>query len=193
MVWAACTLDFFGFLRIGEMTVPNKSSYDTNVHLSINDVTFDHESSPSAMFITIKASKTDPFRTGITLALGRTNHPLCPVAAMPAYLQIRGTKSGPLFQFSDGEPLTRSGFVAHVKACLTAAQKKYNGHSFQIGAATTAASRGMEDSIIKTLGRWESTAYLHYIKIPREQLFLYMCNGCLVVRLVKCIIIQKEM
>ena len=176
MIWAACTLAFFGFLRIGEMTIANNSAYDPSIHLSISDVTFDHASSPSAMFITIKASKTDPFRKGITLALGRTYRPLCPVAAMAAYLQRRGTGSGPLFRFMDWGPLTRKKFVDQVKKGLTAAgvdQKKYNGHSFRIGAATTAAMKGMEDSLIKTLGRWESAAYLRYVKIPREQLLSY--------------------
>ncbi len=48
----------------------------------------------------------------------------------------------------------------------------YNGHSFRIGAATTAAAKGIEDAIIQTLGRWQSTAYLRYmyVKIPRERL-----------------------
>ena len=176
MIWAACALAFFGFLRIGEMTVPSINSYDPTTHLSMSDVAFDHPSNPTAMFVTIKCSKTDPFRKGITLALGRTNRPLCPVAAMAAYLHNRGMTAGPLFRFKDGEPLTRKIFVAWVKSGLSKAgidQKDYNGHSFRIGAATTAASKGMEDSIIKTLGRWESTAYLRYVKIPREQLLSY--------------------
>ena len=44
------------------------------------------------------------------------------------------------------------------------------GHSFRIGAATTAAEKGVEDSLIKTLGRWESNAYQTYIRVPREVL-----------------------
>ena len=48
--------------------------------------------------------------------------------------------------------------------------RSYSGHSFRIGAATTAAEKGVDDSIIKTLGRWESLAYLQYIKVPRSHL-----------------------
>ena len=74
---------------------------------------------------------------------------------------------------SDGRFLTRSRFVSHLKEALIAAgvdTSKYSGHSFRIGAATTAASCGIQDSLIKTLGRWESDAYTLYIRTPRETL-----------------------
>lgn len=80
---------------------------------------------------------------------------------------------GPLFKLNNGRLLTRQLFVEAVRKGLKLArvnQDKYCGHSFRIGAATTAAARGVEDSIIKTLGRWESLAYLQYVKIPRSQL-----------------------
>jgi len=46
------------------------------------------------------------------------------------------------------------------------------------GAETTAASREIEDSIIKTQGKWESPAYLQYVRIPREQLASYSRTLC---------------
>ena len=46
----------------------------------------------------------------------------------------------------------------------------YAGHSFRIGAATMAASCGLQDSLIKTLGWWESATYTLYVRMPRETL-----------------------
>lgn len=40
--------------------------------------------------------------------------------------------------------------------------------SFRIGAATSAALAGIEDSTIQLLGRWQSGAFLCYIRTPQE-------------------------
>ena len=75
--------------------------------------------------------------------------------------------------FTSGQYLSRKRFVELVRAALARTeldQQKYCGHSFRIGAASTAASKEIED---KTLGRWESTAYLRYVRIPREQVTGY--------------------
>ena len=174
MLWAACCLCFFAFLRAGEMKVPSDSEYDESVHLSVRDVAVDDPTHPSIIQIRIKQSKTDPFRKGIDLYVGKTGSSLCPVVAMMNYLMVRGTKRlGPLFIFSDGRVLTRQRFVDAVRDGLNKAginSKNYSGHSFRIGAATTVAMKGVDDSIIKTLGRWESLAYLQYIKVPYSQL-----------------------
>ena len=176
LIWAACCLCFFGFLRAGELTVPSSSEYDPGVHLNVGDLTLDNATQPSLVRVNIKQSKTDPFRKGVYLYLGRTGTDLCPVAALLDFLQARGTAPGMLFTFEDGRLLTRQRFVDLVRDALQKAgvpREKYSGHSFRIGAATTAAARGVEDCIIQTLGRWESLAYLRYVRLPREQLAGY--------------------
>ena len=174
MLWAAsCCL---GFLRAGEFTVPADNSFDSEAHLCFNDIAVDNPAQPQVVQITIKQSKTDPCRRGVKLYLGKTSTDLCPVVSLLNYLVVRGNKPGPLFIFKDGRLLTRQHLVQALRGALQAAgidQSKYCGHSFRIGAATTAAAKGIEDSIIKTLGRWNSIAYLQYVKIPREQLASY--------------------
>ena len=84
--------------------------------------------------------------------LRRTGSDLCPVAAVLDFPQARGISPGPLFLFEDGRPLTRQRFVVLVRDTLRKAridQSKYCGHSFWIGAPTTAAAKGIEDCIIK--------------------------------------------
>ena len=173
MLWAACCTAFFGFLRSGEFTVPTLSGFDPSTHLSFGDVAVDNPQQPSLIQLNLKASKTDPFRKGVQVVIGATGDDLCPVTAMLAYLAVRGGAQGPLFQFGNGSPLTRTVFVSRTKAALQRlglSAAMYAGHSFRAGAATTAAAAGLEDSLIKTMGRWESSAYLLYIRIPRAEL-----------------------
>jgi len=86
---------------------------------------------------------------------------------------IRDPSPGPFFVFSDGTYLTRERFVEAVQKALDLASidsSSYAGHSFRIGAATTATKQGIQDSLVKTLGCWKSSAYSLYICIPRGSL-----------------------
>ena len=173
MLWSACCLGFFAFLRSGEMTSPSVNSFDPAWHLTPMDIAVDDLQSPSLIQISLKGSKTDQARQGINLFIGRTNNELCPIAAMLAYLAARGFDQGPLFQTEDRQPLTRAKLVSLLRSTLTAAgidPTGYSGHSFRIGAATTAAACGIHDSTIQTLGRWASDSYLRYIRMPQQTL-----------------------
>ena len=82
------------------------------------------------------------------------------------YLAKRGNTPGALFQWENKIPLSKTKFVEAIRRALTAASlpaKDYAGHSFRIGAATTAASAGIEDSTIQTLGQWKSASFQLYI------------------------------
>jgi len=103
--------------------------------------------------------------------MGKTGDDICPVKALFDYLRLRGQKEGPLFMWKDGSPLQKPQFNMAVRTALTQAKlPKLAGHSFRIGAATTAASAGLEDSTIQTLGRWKSSSYLLYIRLEPRRL-----------------------
>ena len=121
--------------------VPSSSSYDASVHLSCADISVDNTESPTIIMVRIKASKTDPFRRGVDLYLGKTGSDICPVSAMLRYLCVRGTSPGLLFHFSDGRLLIRQRFVEALRHGLKEAgmdQQLCCGHSLRIGAVTTA-------------------------------------------------------
>lgn len=173
MLWAACCLGFFGFLRSGEFTLPSASAFDATKHLTAGDVAVDSHTNPTILAVRLKVTKTDPFGEGITIYLGKTAGPVCPVSALLQYLARRPPREGPLFIDHQGNPLTKASFTRRLRETLTRAgidPSRYKGHSFRIGAATTAAACGISDSLIKTLGRWRSEAYQAYIRIPASDL-----------------------
>ena len=163
----------FGFLRSGEVVAPNQHEFDPGTTLCYSDILVDSKLKPTMIQATIKASKTDPFRQGVSLYLGATGMQLCPVTAVLAYMVVRGNSPGPLFHWQNGSYLTRESFINSLREVLTSAgypPEKYAGHSFRIGAATTAARCGIPDSLIQTLGRWQSSAYMRYIRTSPDTL-----------------------
>ena len=49
MFWAASTLAYFGFLRSAEFTVPSLSAFNTDIHLTVDDIAVDSHTSPSCL------------------------------------------------------------------------------------------------------------------------------------------------
>ena len=94
---------------------------------------------------------------------------ICPVQALQSYLLERGHQSGPLFCDKNFHPISYNTFNAWFRqlVVLCNIQGQLNLHSMRIGAATNAAMRGVSSSKIKLMGRWKSSAYLSYIRIPK--------------------------
>ena len=123
--------------------MPDDTTYNPKVHLSVDDTAIDKAQQPTVLQITIKQSKIDPFRKGVDIFMRRVSSTLCPVAAVTGYLCVRGTSPGQRFHYADGRPLTRPRFAAATRSALSEAgidSSFYCTHSFCIGAATTAAS-----------------------------------------------------
>ena len=173
MLWAAFCMGFFAFLRAGEFTCQSLNSFDQSSMLALDDVWVDSHADPRCLTVRLKRSKGDPFGHGVLIYLGRTFQPLCPVAAVLSYLAIHSSSPGPFFVFSDGSPLSRDRLVSALSQALKELgldSSSYKGHSFRIGAATAAAKAGLSDSLIQVLGRWRSSAFLSYIRTPKDVL-----------------------
>lgn len=172
MLWAACLLAYFGFLRAAEFMVLNLASFSPSTHLGIYDISVDSPTAPTCLRIHIKVSKTDLFRKGCYIHIGQGRHPLCALQAMMAYLSQRANSPGPLFLKSDGQPLYRTLLTDWLRPILSVegVAGNYSCHSFRIGAATVAARNGVPDHLIQALGRWSSNAYQLYIRTPSEAL-----------------------
>jgi len=54
MMYAACCLAFFTFLRVSEFTVPGDNLFDESSHLSFNSIAIDNKDNPRQLKLTIK-------------------------------------------------------------------------------------------------------------------------------------------
>ena len=105
MLWAASCM-FYGFLRLGEITVSSMAEFDSEGHLCEGDVALDCLEDPAVVRVHIKALKTDQFRQGVFVFIGKTDNNRCPVTAIVAYLAVRGRSAGPFFRWKSGSPLS---------------------------------------------------------------------------------------
>ena len=163
LLWAICCTAFFGFFQLGEL-LPESCPGQRG---GLSDFGGCGSRQPR------ETNNGDQFGAGAHIILGRTGSPLCPVMAILEYIEIRGSSAGPFFQGTHSQPVLKTWFVEQLRSILAAAglpQQQYARHSFRIGAATTAALAGVEDSMIQTLGRWQSGAFFQYIRTPSEKL-----------------------
>ena len=95
------------------------------------------------------------------------------MAAVLAFMALRGPGPGPFFRFSDGKPLTRSRLVVKLKESIQAAGVNctaYSGHSFRSGAATTAARQGIGNATIKMLAAGKAVRTSCTLRCPESNL-----------------------
>ena len=161
-------LAFYAFLRIGELTYQGKTC---SPHvLQVTYVSFTRvKSKITGMIISFRSFKHSQHGSISNIKIEHEESEMCPVDILCRYLAVRPKGEGSLFVFKDNQPVTSSFFYDIYVKCL----RKLNldphvckGHSFRIGAATHSAMLGYSDSQIASMGRWKSSAFKKYIRIP---------------------------
>ena len=150
---------FSSFLRLGEVT-------DSPHNIPFSQVLF----SPNSVNITLSTFKHHQGRPPVTISIPQSpSSPLCPVLLLTRYIHVRGSRPGPFFSTQNGQPVPPEEFrrtLARAKSVSSLSSARITPHSFRIGAATHAASKGYTSQQIQAMGRWKSSAFLKYIRIP---------------------------
>ena len=168
-LYAAFCLAFAAFLRVGEFTYSSSDREKADFSqwfLTRRSVTLYDD----YLELRLPASKTDPFRRGITLTVAASGDNACPVRALRHLFRWKASLDSPLFETASG--FTRELVVGQVRQILALLGIKghYSGHSFRRGAATSARLAGLSDDEIMLLGRWKSAAYRLYIDTHPERI-----------------------
>jgi len=110
------------------------------------------ERAEQGIVITLSRSKTDQEGRGRSVAIPRVAGPICPVAALDAWLGASRIADGPLFR-----PVSKAGKVLESRLSASAVAiiikqraaqigldpERYAGHSLRAGFATSAAAAGL--------------------------------------------------
>lgn len=140
----------------------------------------DLETKPDGLLVHIRQSKGDPEKRGQLVGVARGTHPdTDPIAALDAWLDLRGHQPGRLFlgvrnKQIGPRPFTGSGLARMLKdraAAVGLPSERISGHSLRAGHATAAAMAGVDLARIVAQTRHTriSTLVEHYIR-PLEAL-----------------------
>lgn len=167
--WCACTLAFFGLLRINEYA---------NGHLKHRHV----QHTAAGVMIIVIYSKTSLQPARIDIA--SRSDVLCPSRAFSAYLaffaadpSLPHRPDDALFitrrRPSGSHPMSDVEFTAIVRALIERTSPgcdstRYAGHSFRRGGTSALKLAGVADSIIQLHGRWKSDAFRAYIDVDHN-------------------------
>lgn len=156
---------FHGFLRVGEIVYTKLGQLQQIV--SLNDAQILCEGKDQFIRLRLQHSKCDQAVKGTFIDIAKTDTPVCPVKLLKDYLAVRSKLNGLLFCHFNGKHVSRYQFSSILSKSLKVLGIDSSGiksHSFRIGAATEAATKGICNEEIMKLGRWKSETYKSYIR-----------------------------
>ena len=170
-LWCVINLCFYGLLRIGSVTVPNKQSWDSSKILTRGDITITND----GCILKFRHTKTIQYGERVfEAAIPRLpGTPHCPTSLLMAFLLKAGSlpDSSPALAYltPGGKEATitpaeaRKGFK-HLLSCIGLSTKDHNTHSLRRSGASHLLSAGVDLSVIRCLGDWKSDAIFRYLQ-----------------------------
>ena len=166
---AAClTTSFFCCARLGEFTVPTVKAFNPKEHITIMDVSFQHDRSLNKV-TAFHLPKTKTSNTGETVFWAKQNSIVDPQYLFLLHLQTNEPQPEEhLFSFLTPRgkiPMTRNIFLRNMQIASQKAQLPVlTGHSIRIGATLEYLLRGIPFEVVKQIGRWSSNSFTLYLR-----------------------------
>ena len=165
---AMCSLAFFAFLRIGEMTSTGGRMANSPLQISHVSTLLSSSNELIAFKVTFGNFKHSYNDRPFSIIVSRQPQS-CPGELLAKFFVLRGPRPGALFITVDGAPVSRTYLSNQLSSAIRfcgLSPSVYKGHSFRIGAASHAADKGLSDTQIRLLGRWRSNSFQKYLRMP---------------------------
>lgn len=179
--WAACSLAFFGSLRLSEILTTSENKYDITSDLCWSDILTGHHKSIQLRIKHPKISPANPIYIPI-FAFPKKN--ICPIEALQKLKKIQKhlgiwEQDAPVFKFKNSKLLNIRKFTKNIKLVLSTS--KFNKLSFSARSFRAGIPSEMQkfphlfnDLHTKNWGRWKSKSYQRYMKkdfVQKEWIF----------------------
>ena len=179
-VWAASCMLWNGGMRVHEGLSREKGVFDPTSTLLLEDIDFCKVKvqglTKEILKIKLKCPKESSVGNGVVIEVFKNDTFFCPVNSLKKYLKICPVnleKGKPLFRTETGENYTgrelNKDLAELTKEITDGSSGVIRSHSFRSGLATEMGLSGFSDSQIMATGRWSSTAFNAYCKLPRSK------------------------
>ena len=175
MTWAIACIMFFGAFRVHEILSRKSDSYDPDFTCLQGDVVLHNSGGIRTLQILLKSPKENRVGNKVVVDVYENGSSCCPVQAY-AKLQAKGSmaRAGePAFMLESGKAYTGALLNITLKKCLgryIAPEKGHiSSHSFRSGLASMLGNLGFSDEDVKAIGRWSSSAFETYMRLPRTK------------------------
>ena len=126
----------------------------------------------TGVVFTLQDAKNDPDGRGYTIPFDRNSSPDAAFDFVGECFDFacfaRPKRGAPFISSSTGEELSYDRLLDAIKSIAEhfgLDPSRYGTHSSRIGGASALSAAGIEDSVIKLMGRWKSIAFLKYIRL----------------------------
>ena len=173
-IWAALVFLFMGSLRGSEILATEKKKFDPAKTLMGSDIKVvkikTGTEEVTTLQLTLKQPKTSKSLPVQVVELPEVGGWLCPVKAYRQWQEGKKNKTiggKPLFSWDDDSLITLSEINWILSVILEDEEPRITTRAFRPALPTILARQGASEETLKSLGRWTSRTYLHYVREGR--------------------------